>query len=457
MIDKQDTGPKLPVNPDAEQMILGCIILDNAVAPQALYELSPDDFGIDSHKLIFEAMRSLDRAKRAINPLTLIDQLTTSGQLERVGGPGFISSLFDGVPRFSSIREYVRLAKEAAIKRKAIYLADWMMHAAQADDVSVNDLLKLASSKVQELESSQSVDDLISAESAIDRTLNSLEERWASGKSLIGLPTGISALDQILLGLRGGKVYLVAAAPSMGKTTLALNFGNNIITHSSPDRQPVGLVISLEMDVEELNTKLIGVHTRIDTYRIETGKLTPDEKRAVLRSADTLARMPLEYVEGFNKVTALSLIARVEKVRSRHGRIDFLIVDYLQLLDSDESHESENQKITEISRTLKRISLRYNIPVIVVSQLNRKYADRSQKDYQLSDLRGSGSIEQDADVVLFLMPEDWTNEDDPRRRLKVAKHRAGKKDQTIKLIFFGDHSRFEMANTESEPMYEYEA
>lgn len=445
----------MPINREAEQMILGCILLDNAVAPQALYDLSSDDFGLESHRLVFDAMRHLDRAKRDINPLTLIDHLTVAGFLDRVGGPAAISALFDGVPRFSSIREYVRMVKESAIKRQAMYLGSWLVNAGQSADVTAADLLKLAAAKVQELEASQSVDDLISAESAVGRTLSALKDRWAAGKSLIGLPTGIAALDAILLGLRGGKVYVVAAAPGMGKTTLALNFGNNIISHSMTDRLPVGLMVSLEMEVEELNVKLIGVHTRIDTYRIETGNLSADERKAVLRAADTLSRMPVEYVEGFSKITASSLIARVEKVRARHGRIDFVIVDYLQLLDSDEGHETDNQKISEISRTLKRIALRYNIPVILVSQLNRKYADRATKDYQLSDLRGSGSIEQDADVVLFLMPADWANEDDPRRRLKIAKHRGGKKDQVVNLIFFGDHSRFEMATMESEPMYEY--
>lgn len=433
----------MPNNTNAEQMTLGVILLDNGVAPQALYELSPDDYYLPRHRYVFEAMRSLDRKTRGIDPLTLQEELQLAGRASECD-PAFIASLFDGVPRFSNITEYVRQIKEASIKRQAIYLADWLAKTAEATDVTADELLTRLTAKVEALQQSKIVDDLISSESAVDRTLTSLNERWNSGREIIGLPTGLTDLDDLLNGIRPGKVYCIAASTGLGKTTLALNWADNFVSSAPESEMPVGLIISLEMGVEELTVKLLSVRTRIDSARIESGHLSESERKSVRRAAGNLASLPIEYVEGFSPVTASSITSRVEKIRRKHGRLDFLIVDYLQLLDASEQHENEHARLTEISRTLKRIAQRHQIPVIALSQLNRQWANRQQKDPELSDLRGSGSIEQDSDVVIFIAPEDFSDPENPGRRLLIRKHRGGRKGVSH-VVFFGSQSQFASA------------
>ena len=438
-----------PANRTAEQMILGVIILDNGTAPQAFADLSPDDFDFAPHRYIFHAMRSLDRKGRGIDPLTLADELRLADKLDETGGPAFIASLFDGVPRFSDIRAYVKLVKDASTLRHALRLSAWIRAEAQAFDVNAEEFVQRLMGKVNELEQAKTVNDLVTSEQAANRTMVELEERWQQKGVLPGLSTGFPDLDKHILGLRP-KYYVLAAGTSIGKTTLALNFGNNIVTN---DAEAVGLIITLEMSVEELGVKTLSTNTRIDSYDIETGNLSDDQKDEIRKASQVIARLPIEYVEGFSPVTAQSIANRVEMVKRKKGRLDFVIVDYLQLLDSDGKHENENIKLTDISRTLKRISLKHKIPVIALSQLSRDHMKRADHDYILSDLRSSGSIEQDADVVLFLMPEDWTDATDPRRRLKIAKQRGGKRDVTVNLVFFGNQSRFESAARD----YEYNA
>ncbi len=435
----------LPANLEAERLTLGCVILDNGVAPQVIPVLDVDAYSFEANRLIFTAMRNLYRDNRAINPLTLQEELRRTGEIESVGGAAYLASLFDGAPRFSDVTSYVCIVQEKATRRRAMRLANWLFNEAQGVDVRVEDLLASLSGKVAELQEGQAADDLISSQSAVERTMEEIELRWTTGREIIGLPTGFPDLDRTLRGLRGGKYYTVAACTGLGKTTLALNFADNIARNPGPDGGRVGLIISLEMSVDELTVKQLSTATRIDADAIETGKLNETAKASVREAAELLKRIPIEYVEGFAKVTAGSLMARVEKVRRKHKRLDFLVVDYLQLLDADERKENEHQKLSEISRTLKRIARMYNIPVIVLSQLNREYAKRANKDHQLSDLRGSGSVEQDSDVVMFLMPQDWADEENPGRRLFIAKHRGGKKNVTIPLVFFGAQSRFESA------------
>lgn len=438
----------LPRNIEAERFVLACSMLDNGVLPQAVGELSIDDFSSEPNRRLFAGMRSLHAQGYAVDPVTLQSELTHMGALEIVGGPAYIGSLTDGVPRFSNIAEYVRLVKESSLKRKALNLARWLMNEASEPDRRVDELVAMLREKTAELEEARIVDDLVSSHTAVDRTMAQLEDRWATGREIIGLASGYPDVDKALLGLRGGRYYCLAAGTGIGKTALAINFSNHIL-ESNPNS--VGLIISLEMPVEELTVRQLATATQIDSYQIETGNISDGDKGLIREKADMLRRVSVEYVEGFSKITANSLLSRVQKVRRKHGRIDYLIVDYLQLLDDEEKRENEHARITAISRALKRIAINFNIPVIVLSQLSREHMRRPDKDYILSDLRGSGSIEQDADVVLFLMPADWTDMENPGRRLVIAKNRGGRRDISINLVFFGSQYRFESA--ESGPSY----
>lgn len=437
----------LPANLDAERMILGVTLLDNSVVMEAVTSLSPQDFFSPRHRMIFEAYRAMC-GRMAIDPLTLHEQLNRMHPGHNCD-QAFIAGLFDGVPRFSNITRYIEIVREKAILRRAMEMANWVMTAAADPTVELDGFLNRLEREVGDLQASRTVDDLVTSEEAIERTLIMLEEQWATGNALLGMSTGIHALDHRLCGIRRGKYITIAGTPGMGKTTLALNMVNSFDLTAPPDRKPVGLFITLEMTVEELKVKLISARTGIGTTRIETGHLSADERREVRRAAAELADLTVEYIEGFSRVTAASIRARVDKVFRKRGRIDYLFLDYIQLVDTDDEKETENAKLTEISRALKRIANRYNIPVIVLSQLNRQWATRANKDPELTDIRGSGSIVQDSDIVLFICPNDYTDAEGPVRKLLTRKFRGGQPGVDL-VLFSGRQSRF--LNIEDQPV-----
>lgn len=442
----------LPANQDAERMILGVILLDNGVAQQAIGELAPGDFYSPRNRLAFSAMRRLFHKGSGVDPLTMGAELRLMGK-ETECDQAFIASLFDGVPRFSNIASYVQMVRDAAILRRAVHLGNWLMGEASARDIETDVLLDRLRQRVEELEASRIVDDLISSEEAVERTLTQLQQQWESGGELLGMPTGLCDLDRRLSGIRRGKYILLAGTPGMGKTTLALNWANNFELSAPEGEKPVGLVITLEMPVEELKVKLLSVRTSIPTDRIETGRLSDHERAAIRTAASDLATMHVEYIEGFSRVTANGIMARVGKVKRKYGRIDYLVIDYLQLLDGEDGGKqdnNENAKLTEISRILKRITIQEGIPVIALSQLNRAWATRSNKDPELSDLRGSGSMGQDADIVIFIAPEDHANPDEPGRKLLTRKFRGGQTG-VDHVVFFGAQSQFANAARNDSP------
>lgn len=436
----------IPKELAAERLIIGCMMGNNDIIPELLTQLTPDEFFHPIHKSIWRAFRNLDLKRETIDIVTVSRTIQTFNE---VPDYAYISSLLDGIPKYSRasyLSSHVSLVKEASGRRDLLRIGSWIQATALAKDISLDEFLAQTLQRIQVVHLLQRTqDDLIHSSDAMNRTLAELEERWSRGSEMLGLSTGFRQLDEVTGGLRGGRYYVLAAGTGMGKTTLALNVANNImLSQRSYDKKCAGLIISLEMSVTELNVKMLGTSTRINTRKIETGQLNEEEKRKLILAADLLSDLDIEYCEGFSKVTPSSLLGLVEKVRTRHGQIDFLVVDYLQLIDSGAGSKAVNdhEKISNVSRELKRISIRFNIPVLVLSQVNRKSADRTNKDYQLSDLRGSGSIEQDADLVAFLQPDDWSDERNNKRKLYIAKQRAGVSDVSIPLIFFKESSRF---------------
>lgn len=435
-------------NLEAERVLLGNVMLDNACIPQVLWQLSASDFSLERHRLVFNAMRRLDQQKRAVDPLTVQEDLTHAEQIAFQATPGAvtpleIAELLNGVPRLTKLNEYVEQVRGASIKRHALNIGNWLRN--EASDISTrpDELVASLRAKVDELSATQFVGDIVTTETAIDRTMQELEERWAAGRKLIGLNTGFDDLNYLTGGLRGGRLYTIAAPPGMGKTTFALNLAQNAIGYCESGVLPVGAIITLEMSVEEVTIKQLATFTRIDVQRIEMGIFRGDERRRFDEAVTLLRRLPVSYVENFSRVTAGSIAARVEQIRAEHKRIDFLIVDYLQLLDSDAPRESEVARLTEITRTLKRLAVQYKIPVIALSQMSRDGVNWSQEP-QLKHLRGSGSIEQDSDVVMFIWPSDPNDPEGMMKKLLIKKQRGGPKG-VVELVFFGSQSRFEAA------------
>jgi replicative DNA helicase len=276
--------------------------------------------------------------------------------------------------------------------------------------------------------------------------LQRLEETWQSPTQTLGLKTGYAPLDRAIYGLRP-RFHVLAAPPKVGKTTLALNLVHNVITENQTAQgKPVVLFISLEMSVDELTERALAAFAKVSLDDLLTGSLTDGEKDRVRIARDAIASMPIEYLEGFEAVTPATMKALVRKVKRIHKRIDLLVVDYIQLCDADGFTQNDTARVSQVTRELKRISKGFDLPVIGLSQVNRKFADRSDAKLRLSDLRQSGSIEQDSDVVIFIQREDAHDLGDNRRILDIAAQRGGKSDVQIPMVFFGDRSRFEVAD-----------
>jgi replicative DNA helicase len=451
----------LPAKPDEERLILGVIILNNAVIDQAIEGLgqgevdaATDRFFIWSNKCIFRAMAKMHAEGEAIDPLTLQGRLQQAGVLEKVGGPAYIASLFDGAPRFSNIENYVNSVREAAILRQQITLGNWLTNAAWANDAQSEEITRLLNTKLDELLNTQVKHELISGAAAADRTLKRLEEQWEHPEQTLGLKTGYGELDKAIYGLRP-RLIILAAPPKVGKTTLALNLVHNVIDENqAPAGVPVALVISLEMTVDELTERALAAFAKVSLDSLLTGSLTDEEKARVREAKEKLALMPIEYLEGFESVTPATMKALVRKVKRTHGRIDLLVVDYIQLCDADSMTENDTARVSRVTRELKRISKAFNLPVLGLSQVNRNFANRPDSKLRLSDLRQSGALEQDADVVIFIQRENPHDLADTRRVLDIAAQRGGKSDVQIPMIFFGDRSRFEVADLETYKAYE---
>lgn len=438
-----------PHDNDAERMILGVLLKMGdeypAMIAEMVAELSAEDFYRQPHRQIWKAIQRLYAAGDTVDFLTVTRSIQQSNEPADIA---YISGLLDGVPfysRASALAPHVAILKSTATKRQLQALGNWLMVESNATDLQIDDLIYEAQSKLNGVSLlRETADNLISANEAVTRTMAELEQRWATPNALVGLTTGLPDLDRLIGGIRPGGYYCIAAGTGMGKTTLALNIVNSILADGARKDRPVaGLMISLEMTCSELIVKLIGINSMIDTSRIQSGQMTADQKAAFLRASQEIGQHHLDFVEGFGKVTPQSLAAMVERVKLKYGRIDFLCIDYVQLVDGDKKAlDTEYARTSEVSRELKRLALQHNMPVIVLSQLNRQSTQRSNQDYTLSDIRSTGQIAQDSDVVLFLMPEDWANKDDMRRRLHIAKNRSGRSEVTIPLIFFPEQSRF---------------
>lgn len=439
----------MPSNLPAERAILGALILDNGLIDEALFEMQQSDFASRSHRVIFAAMRWLVQQKRAITPITLRDALEKAGKLDEIGGPAYLTELFDGAMWLKNLKSHRDLVQNCALARQMVYFGNWVTESAMARDCQPRELLRVASERLMGLVESQPCDDLISSAAAVDQTMAELKENWRAGRDVIGLRTGFAAIDQTLGGIRNGKYYVIAGGPGFGKSTLAFQMARNFLDPriQGDDIKRAGLGISLEMSAKELTLKALSAETGLAAAAIEHGRMNSEELDRLEEAAARLQGLSLDYLEGFHKVTGRSIEARVAKVRRKYGAVHFLVLDHVQLADGEKEYETANARITEISRLMKRTAHRYNIPVILLSQMNRENTKRSgsARDYQLPDLRDSSSIAQDADVVMFIMPEDWNAPHSARRRLVIEKNRTGRAGETFDLILEGEISRFESA------------
>ncbi|MGA3316276.1 MAG: replicative DNA helicase [Candidatus Korobacteraceae bacterium] len=442
----------LPVSMEAERSILGAILLDNSLYDQAAENLTPDDFSLDAHRRVYSRMRDLQESGRPVDMITLVEELDRRKEVEAIGGVAYLSSLIDGVPDRPSIEHYVRIVRNKALLRGLINLAQNAIAEAIEHSDEAEEVLGRAEQAIFQLSENRIGQGFMNIPSIIKGSFGSLEELYARGQEITGLATHYTLLDKLTSGLQPSDLIIIAARPSMGKTALAMNIAENAAVL---DGKVVG-VFSLEMSREALLMRMLASHAQVDSKDLRQGFLTKDDMRKLTRATEQLSHSKL-FIDDSPSISVSEMRAKARRLRQTEG-LDLLIVDYLQLMSAvpigGKRFENRTQEVSAISRGLKALAKELKVPVVALSQLSRAPESRGGDHRpQLSDLRESGSIEQDADVVAFIFREEVYKKDDPdlegMAELIVAKQRNGPTDM-IKMAFVKKYTRFENLAKENE-------
>ena len=431
----------LPHNIEAERCVLGAIILDNALINQAIEMLSREDFYSGSHKLVFENMLSLTEKSKAIDFVTLTEEIRNGGQLEAVGGASFVSSLIDGVPRLANLEFYARIVHEKSTLRNLIKKSNEIINTCYDQQEDVDAILDSAEKVIFDLAESKIHSGFVSINEIAKKSFKKIETAASRKQMVTGIPTGYTEFDNLTSGLQNSDLVIIAARPSMGKTALSLN----IATHAAvAAKKTVGL-FSLEMSSDQLLLRILCSEARIDAHKLRTGFLNKEEWSKIAHVLGVLTQSKI-FIDDTAGLSLLEMRAKARRLKAEHG-LDLLIVDYLQLMSGGKARfESRQQEISSISRGLKGLAKELDIPLIALSQLSRAPETRSGDHRpQLSDLRESGSIEQDADLVAFIFREEIYKQSEENKGIAeiiIGKQRNGPIG-SVKLAFLREFTRFE--------------
>ena len=428
----------LPSNVEAERSILGAILLDNTVCNQAIELLRREDFFLDSHRRIFDKMVSLTERLMPIDLITLSDELRRAGEFEQIGGATYIASLIDGVPRTDTIEPYAKLVKQKSMLRKLISASQQIVSLAFEEEDDADVIIDKAEHLIFQIAEDRIRQGFQYIGDVAHRRLEQIEQMAGRPEMITGVPTGFTDFDRMTSGLQRQELVVIAARPSMGKTALALNMAQ----YAAKNGNVVG-IFSLEMSAEQLVSRLLCSEARVDAHRLRTGYLNREEWA---RLADALRRLceTKVYIDDSAAVSVMEMRAKCRRLKAEHG-LDLLIIDYLQLMAGRGRMESRQQEVSQISRDLKGLAKELDVPVVALSQLSRAPEQRSEHKPQLSDLRESGAIEQDSDLVCFIFREEVYNPTDENQgtaELIIGKQRNGPTG-VVPLAFLKEFTRFE--------------
>ncbi len=441
MTDKDPWLQKVPPqNIEAEQSILSAILIDNNTLPQVIEILSEKDFYREAHQKIFAAMVGLFERNEPADLITLRNILKERGQLESVGGATYLSELVDTVPLATNAAHYAKIIHEKATLRRLIERAASITTRCFEDRGDMEEILDFAEQSIFDISEDKIRPAFHALADILTETYKAVEEAYENKVLVTGIPTGYRRLDEKTSGLQPGDFVVIAGRPSMGKTALALNIAQNA---SAQTGVPVG-IFSLEMSKEQLSLRMLSAEARIDSSRMRGGFLSESDLARIHRAAGALYDLPV-YIDDSPAISALEIRAKTRRMKMEKG-LGLIIVDYLQLMRGRASAERRDLEISEISRSLKALAKELSIPVVALSQLNRKVEDRSDRRPVLSDLRESGAIEQDADLIIFIYRDEVYNkregEPDRTAEINIAKQRNGPIGK-VKLTFLDYCTRFE--------------
>ena len=433
----------LPHNLEAERSVLGAILLHNDAFNLAAEVIDSKDFFRDAHRRIFDKMVKLAERGDAIDLVTLKEELGRAGELDEIGGPAYITALVDGVPRSTNVEHYARIIKEKATLRNLIYSANKILTTAYEGGEDADVILDQAEHAIFAIADDKVRDGFVSLRDLAQASLETIEKLHAHKELITGVPTGFTDLDEMTSGLQPSDLIIIAARPSMGKTSLALNMAQHVGTKTD---MTVGL-FSLEMSKEQLFLRLLTSEARIDAHRLRGGFLGERDWGKLSQAIGTLSEAKI-FIDDTPSIGVLEMRAKCRRLKAEHG-LHMVVVDYIQLMQGRGRFENRTLEVASISRSMKGLAKELNVPIVVLSQLSRAPESRSDHRPQLSDLRESGALEQDADVVVFIYREDLYGEkNQPAAEAQgvaeiiVGKQRNGPTG-VVKLAFIREFTRFE--------------
>ncbi len=430
----------LPHNLEAERSVLGAILIDNQTFNVAAATITSQSFFRDAHRRIFERMVDLAERSQPIDLVTLKETLERSGELEDVGGPAYIASLVDGVPRSTNVEYYAQIVKEKATLRALIFSANKILSNAYEADQEADLILDDAESAIFAVAEDRVKQGFMPMRELVKESFPKIEKLFEHKTYITGVPTGFDDLDRKTRGLQPGDLVIVAARPSMGKTSLVLNICQHVATHGG-----IAGFFSLEMSKEQLFMRMLASEAKIDTYRLLSGQIGQREYGQITHALETLGDAQL-FIDDTAGIGVLEMRAKARRLQAEHG-LSLLAIDYVQLMTGRGRFENRTLELASISRSLKGLAKELSVPIVLLSQLSRAPEARSDKRPQLSDLRESGALEQDADVVVLIFREemyklgDEPSDNDGVAELILAKQRNGPTG-TIKLAFLREQTRF---------------
>ncbi len=426
-----------PHNLEAEESLLGAMLLSRDAIAIALERCSAADFYKPSHGQIFEAITSLYASGDPADAVTVAEELRRAGVMEEVGGPAALVALQANTPAITSAGRYAEIVEEHALLRRLIGVAAEISELGYSLPDDVTAAVDRAEAMVFEVAQRRTADSIAPLQELLSRSLDRLEELYDRGESITGVPTGYHDLDELTAGLQPSNLVVVGARPSMGKTAFALGIGANAAAAGTPV-----LFFSLEMSHLEIAQRVLCAEARVDASRMRNGRLHEDDWGKISHAIGRLGSAPL-HIDDNPNVTVMDIRAKSRRMKSRDG-LGLVVVDYLQLMTGRNSAENRQVEISEISRGLKLLARELEIPVVALSQLSRTLESRADKRPMLADLRESGAIEQDADVVMFVYRDEVYNADSSDRgtaEILVAKHRNGPTGM-VQLAFVANYARF---------------
>jgi replicative DNA helicase len=442
------TDAGLPANLDAEKTILGAILLDNAAHAEASSRLEPEDFSLDSHRRIYQRMGELINSERAVDIVTLANELARYKEVEAVGGVAYLASLTEGLPRLPVIEEYIRIVKDKSLLRKLMLICSAAIARAAEQSDTALDVLGDAEQRLLEVSEKGVTNGLQGIDKIVEQSFGTIDNLYKNSREITGVPTDLTEFDRLTSGLQKGELIIIAARPSMGKTALAINMAQNAaINHGA-----TVAIFSLEMSRESLLRRMLASQAWVDQTNLQKGFLGREDHGKLQNALNQLLESRI-FIDDSAGISLAEMRAKARRLKQTAKALDLVVVDYLQLMSASlpsnggkrGGYENRTQEVSAITRGLKALAKELEVPVVALSQLSRYSERREDKRPMLSDLRESGSIEQDADLVCFIHREGYYDrevEDKAKSEIIIAKQRNGPTD-TAFVNFIDKFTRFE--------------